>query len=254
MTDATDHYERLLADHYTWMFGVSTDEKAAEQRDLLARLGAGASGRTVGPGATGRALAVDLGAGSGFQSIALADLGYRRVLAIDTSPKLLQELKTNVGTRPVEAIEADMLDLAKYVAPGAADIIVCMGDTLTHLPARDQVRHLFTAISTALRPGGRFILTYRDLSTELKGVDRFIPVRSTPDKIMTCFLEYLPDTVLVHDLIHIREDHGWKLLKSSYPKLRLSAEGVRRDLESCGLQVGSHETVRGMTILAALKP
>jgi SAM-dependent methyltransferase len=250
MSDATDHYERLLADHYTWMFGSAVHEKAAEQRELLARLGVGGGGD----------LAVDLGAGSGFQTLALADLGYRRVIAIDTSRKLLEELRTNVAGRPagaahsiVQAVEADMLDLPRHVSPGTADVIVCMGDTLTHLPAREHVTHLFTAVSASLRRGGRFVLSYRDLSSELLGPDRFIPVRSTTDKIMTCFLEYLPGRVMVHDLIHLREDSGWKLLKSCYPKLRLPVNEIRRDLENSGLHLESQETIRGMAFLAAQK-
>lgn len=58
-----------------------------------------------------------------------------------------------------------------------------MGDTLTHLPARELVPRLFAEAFRALR-------TFRDLSSELCGVDRFILVRNTADKIMTCFLEY----------------------------------------------------------------
>jgi len=46
--------------------------------------------------------------------------------------------------------------------------------------------------------------TYRDLTKELEGLDRFIPVRSD-DKIMTCFLEYeSAESVAVHDLIYTR--------------------------------------------------
>jgi hypothetical protein len=240
MSTVTDHYERLLAEHYSWMFGVSAAVKAAEQRDLLTRVGVGAG-----------ELAVDLGAGSGFQSMALADMGFKRVLAIDTSATLLEELRSNCGKRPVESIQDDMMHIARHVDPGAADVFVCMGDTLTHLPAKDAVSQLFGAVSVALRSGGLFVMTFRDLSAELHGVDRFIPVRSTPDKIMTCFLEYNADIVMVHDLIHVREGESWKLLKSSYPKLRLPPNEVRLNLEEVGFQVYSQEVVRGMSVIAA---
>lgn len=243
MSNVTEHYEQLLADHYTWMFGGSMHEKAAEQRELLVRLGMKREGE----------LAVDLGAGPGFQTLALANLGFSRVIAIDTSRKLLNELRAHVLGRPVEALEADMMDLAQQVAPGTADVIVCMGDTLTHLPSRDLIPRLFAAVSSSLRAGGLFVLSYRDLSTELLGLERFIPVRSTADKIMTCFLEYFPDKVMVHDLIQVREGNGWQLLKSCYPKLRLPVDEIRRDLENSGLQIESEETLRGMSLLAARK-
>lgn len=240
MSNVIDHYESLLAEHYTWMFGVSRSFKAAEQREILTRLNL-----------AGGELAVDLGAGSGFQSIALADVGFKRVLAIDTSARLLQELRTNCGQRPVEAIEDDMMHISQHVAPGTADAVVCMGDTLPHLPARELIPRLFSDLFHALRPGGQVVLSFRDLSVELHGVDRFIPVRSTADKIMTCFLEYGPESVLVHDFIHLREGESWKLLKSCYPKLRLSVDEVHRSLESEGFEVYAQETVRGMSVLAA---
>jgi SAM-dependent methyltransferase len=240
MSNATDHYERLLAEHYSWMFGVSPSVKAAEQRELLTRLNV----------ARGE-LAVDLGAGSGFQSMALADMGFKRVVALDTSAKLLQELRVNCGNRPVEPIENDMMHILQFVPPGTADVVVCMGDTLPHLSARELIPRLFSEVFRALRPGGQFVLSYRDLSSELRGIDRFIPVRGAADKIMTCFLEYGPDVVMVHDLIHIREGDSWKLLKSSYPKLRIPTDETSRNLEGVGFEVYAQEIVRGMSVLAA---
>jgi SAM-dependent methyltransferase len=240
MSNATEHYEHLLAEHYGWMFGVPAPVKAAEQRELLTRLNV----------ARGE-LAVDLGAGSGFQSMALADMGFKRIVAIDTSAKLLRELRFNCGDRPVEPIENDMMQISQHVAHGTVDVVVCMGDTLPHLPARELVPRLFAEVFRALRPGGQFVLSFRDLAAELRGIDRFISVRSAADKIMTCFLEYGPGVVMVHDLIHVREGDSWKLLKSSYPKLRLPLDEVRRHLAGEGFEVYAQEVVRGMSVLAA---
>jgi hypothetical protein len=58
---AQEHYENLLADHYEWMFGLPFEAKVAEQKAILDEFG--------GPDVSG-GLAVDLGCGSGFQSIA----------------------------------------------------------------------------------------------------------------------------------------------------------------------------------------
>ncbi|HEY6925557.1 MAG TPA: class I SAM-dependent methyltransferase [Steroidobacteraceae bacterium] len=246
MTSVAEHYDGLLAEHYSWMFGVPPIAKAGEQRELLERLHIVAG-----------ELGVDLGAGSGFQSMALADLGFKRVLAIDTSNRLLKELRSNCGSRPVTAIEDDMLHILQHVAPGTADVVVCMGDTLTHLPQRESVPQLFAAVSTALSSNGRFVVTYRDLSTELQGVDRFIPVRSTAEKIMTCFLEYHPGLVMVHDLIHTRsgetQSTAWQLAKSCYPKLRLAVDDICRELSQAGLRVEARENIRGLSVLGAQK-
>jgi hypothetical protein len=38
---------------------------------------------------------------------------------------------------------------------------------------------------------------------------------------LTCFLEYLPSTVNVHDIVYTRDANGWRMKKSAYAKLRL---------------------------------
>ena len=57
----------------------------------------------------------------------------------------------------------------------------------------------------------------------LTGTARFLPVRADDQRILTCFLEYGPSHVTVHDLLHEREAGGaWRLQTSAYRKLRLS--------------------------------
>jgi len=94
-----------------------------------------------------------------------------------------------------------------------------MGDTLTHLPLRDAVTSLFVDIVDALAPGGIFVRTFRDYVTEVpEGPARFFPVKSDAERVMTCFLEYGQDTVLVHDILQTRTASGWEMSVSAYPQ------------------------------------
>ncbi len=249
MPTPEEHYRNLLAAHYSWMFGLSFDEKVAEQRALIEPL------LTRQP----RGQAVDLGSGPGFQSFALAQLGFGPIYAIDTSHELLAELE---GRRqkspelPIHTRAADMLTLRNLVVPGSLAVAVCMGDTLTHLPSLEDVRHLFSAVATALIPRGLFILTWRDLTPELTGTDRFIPVRSSEGKIMTCFLEYTsPTTAHVHDLVYTRDPGGrsWTLTKSSYSKLRLPPARMATELTVAGLTVDPLGTAGRLSLAVAHK-
>jgi len=192
MNDAVRHYDELLAEHYSWMVGVPFEQKAAEQKALLTELGF-----TQGQYGT----AIDLGAGPGYQSAALADLGFSPVIAIDTSKKLLDELSAQKGPRAIECLHGDVRHVSRYAAGESAEAIVCMGDVLTHLERHEDVSALLGDCYAALKPKGRLVLTFRDLSQELAGLDRFIPVQSDADRVMVCVLEYEPETVLVHDLI-----------------------------------------------------
>ncbi|NUW39288.1 class I SAM-dependent methyltransferase [Nonomuraea rhodomycinica] len=249
MTEAIDHYDRLLARHYTWMLGGDLAALAAEQADLLRDAGAA----PAGPGAT----AVDLGCGPGSQSLALARLGYSTVLAVDTSKALLDELLTAAGGDPaIRTVQADIRTvLPRITPPGGADLVVCMGDTLTHLPGKDEVTALIGDIARALAEGGTLVVTYRDLSRPLTGTDRFILVRGSADRLLTCFLDYRDDdVVVVHDLLYTRSGDTWSRQAGSYPKLRLGAGWLAERCAAAGLTVRRDELgPRGMRLLTAVK-
>ena len=249
MSTVNEHYEQLLSEHYTWMFGTPFEERVNEQKDFLAR--------TMGTlkGTAEASLAVDLGCGPGFQTIALAQLGFSPVIAIDTSSELLDELRSHVNGLPVRIEKSDLRDLAAIVQTGQATVIVCMGDTLTHLPDKSDVSALFRGVFDRLRLGGMFVITYRDLTTELHGTDRFIHVRSDDYKIMTCFMEFEnAESVVVHDLVYVRQATGWSLNKSSYRKLRLGVDWIRQELSNAGFTVISQDSSGRLIGLAAVKP
>jgi len=248
MSTVTEHYETLLAHHYSWMFNQSFEEKVTEQRKIL---------EEILPLQTkaDRHLAIDLGSGPGFQSVALAELGFSQILAVDTSETLLKELATHRNNHPIQTLHADIRDLPTIAASQQANVILCMGDTLTHLPSKADVEELFRNSYNALASHGTLILTFRDLTTDLHGLDRFLPIRSEADKIMTCFLEFeSSDSVRVNDLIHIHQPTGWILHKSSYAKLRLSATWVAQRLLEAGFSIAAQRPAGRLHLIAATKP
>ena len=238
---AIEHYRTFLAEHYTWMSGPYAD-KVAQQHALFLRSG-------VAPLTTGKAL--DLGSGPGSQSIALAQLGFS-VVAIDANAQLLEELGQHATGLPIRTVQHDLCALATCPAlPAQIDAAVCLGDIIPHLPSTECITTLFKQVSALLVPHGQFVLSFRDLSEERYGLDRFLPIRSDSERIMMCFLEYEPDTVVVHDLIYIRQGEGWDLRKSCYRKLRLSVSWVVSQLEAQGFQLLSKEQTAGVWILVA---
>ncbi|MBB2166611.1 class I SAM-dependent methyltransferase [Gluconacetobacter sp. 1b LMG 1731] len=244
MSEAKRHYDRLLAAHYSWMSGAPLEKKVAEQRGLLTDLGLNG-----GP----KGIAVDLGCGPGYQSFALIDMGYNAVIAVDTSADLLAELKKARTDSQVKTVLADLRDFPMLVEQDSADAIVCMGDTLTHLDERSDVSKLYRDAYAALAPGGRFVLTFRDLSQELTGLDRFLSVRADDQRVMTCVLEYEPECVIVNDLIHVREESGWIFQKSRYRKLRLSPSEQVAELKRIGFTIDHDRPIDRMHAISARK-
>lgn len=241
MATVQEHYQNLLAEHYTWMLGDFAARCDEAQQFLEAH-------DLRGPG-----LAVDLGAGSGLHSLALARPGYR-VVALDTSAPLLAELQGHAAGLGVTTVCADLLAFPAH-CPAQPDVVVCMGDTLSHLDSPRDVVRLAKLAAAALAPGGALVLTFRNLGLELTDTDRIVPVRAGEDRIFTCFLEYLPGRVRVHDVVYSRRaaDQAWTLQKSSYLKLRLTPGQVSQWLVEAGLLVVHASSLRGLVELVAVK-
>jgi len=242
MVSVEEHYDNLLAAYYSWMSG-GFDLKIEEYRTFF---------RNHGIRPTGSGVAVDFGAGSGFQSIPLAEAGFR-VIALDTSRQLLAELKEKAKKLPIETIQDSILNFASH-SPAEIEIGVCMGDTLTHLQSLEQVQQLLEKTYPALAQNGNLILSFRDLTHELSGLDRFIPVRSDANRIFTCFLEYEPQHVVVHDIVYEKINDQWKMKKNAFRKLRISPQWVNDILVMLGYEVATFDVHQGIVTLIARKP
>jgi SAM-dependent methyltransferase len=196
-------------------------------------------------------LAVDLGAGFGLHSLPLAELGYR-VMALDRCRPLLDELARRAVDKSIDVVDSDLTAFGNYVT-GRADLILCMGDTLTHLPTLGAVVELLREVGARLANGGRFVVTFRDYSRPLSGDSRFIPVRSTATQILTCFLEFHSDHVDVHDVLHRLVDGQWRLDVSHYPKLRLNPDWLVAQLAGLGFHAATGKLPNGMISVVATR-
>ncbi|MEQ9563217.1 MAG: class I SAM-dependent methyltransferase, partial [Woeseiaceae bacterium] len=146
------HYDELLGPVYSWIVGdfeTAYKKSAALFADL-----------DIKP--RQNAAAVDLGCGSGSQALALADAGFR-VTAIDFCEQLLTELKLHAGEQSIRAINDDILNFPHHLEE-PPELVVCMGDTLVHLPSEQAVDDLLSRIAKQLLPGGTFIASMRDYS------------------------------------------------------------------------------------------
>ena len=203
----------------------------------------------VSPRSGGKAL--DLGCGSGFQSMALAELGFA-VLGVDTNSVLLEELRSRAGGRDIRVVLGDIRDPGVYAAEGPFEVAVCMGDTLTHLATPGEVEALVGDVRGAMEEGGTLIFEFRDYTAELKGADRAIPVRMEDDRIMVTFLEYETNHVNVHDIVFEKGEHGWEAKKSAYQKRRLGSEEVASFLEQAGFRIVTRREDGGFVKIVTL--
>jgi 2-polyprenyl-3-methyl-5-hydroxy-6-metoxy-1,4-benzoquinol methylase len=239
MTTVAEHYATHLAPVYVWMAGgveAALQAGAAEIEALKL------------PYADG-AVVIDLGAGFGMHSIPLARKGAQ-VTAIDTSAELLQTLAELGEGLSIKTVDDDLLAFRSHMTQEPSAIL-CMGDTICHLPEIGAVESLVRNAAAALPSGGLFVVSFRDYSVPLVGDQRFIHVRSDDTRILTCFLEYEPEAVVVHDILHERTSQGWQTRVSHYRKLRLSPERLIAILHSSGFRAHGEGGIRGMVRLVA---
>ena len=238
---AKEHYDTHLADFYSWMAG-DFETKEKDFRNFL-------KDNAIIPLSTKKA--IDLGAGHGLQSVPLAKLGFN-VTAVDFNKQLLAELKINARGLNIEILNDDIKKLKQF-ADTEIELIICCGDTLSHLDNKEEINNLITDISTILKTGGKTVLSFRDYSTELTGDSRFIPVKSDDTRILTCVLDYENEVVRVTDLLHEKIETGWKQKVSSYHKVRISTNEIVAILEANGMKIQLNRVINRMSTIIAVK-
>jgi len=238
-----NHYDSFLGPVYSWILGDFINAYG-DNVELFEQLGLTAKSGSV---------AIDLGCGPGCQSVPLAERGYD-VIAIDFCSELLLELGQHAAALPIKTVCADILDFPSQISE-PPDLIVCMGDTLVHLPDKKAVNALILDVCSELKPGGTFVYSIRDyITSELSGADRFIPIRANDEQIFTCFLDYKENVVHVHDVLYKKEHGTWKMGISDYLKLRLDCREINLELGRNGLDVGTTMNRNGMLVTVATKP
>jgi 2-polyprenyl-3-methyl-5-hydroxy-6-metoxy-1,4-benzoquinol methylase len=240
MNTTVAHYDTHLGPVYAWMLGNPQAALARSSAEL----------EDMGLPSSSNLKALDLGAGLGLHSLALARRGFS-VTAIDSCGILLDELRAQAAGMSINAIQGDMQEF-RSLAPDPCDVIICMGDTLTHLPSFAAVDSLLSSVAVALSARGMFAATFRDYASKtLTGGERYILVKRDANRILTCFLEYGTDRVTVHDLLTQREDDRWIQRESSYAKLRLAPDRVLAKLEALGLSARRETAPSGMVRIIA---
>ncbi len=99
---------------------------------------------------------LDIACGSGIQIVELAKLGFK-VAGLDSSPKMIEELKRNMRTKP-NFIAAYREDMSSFTLPRKFDSCICMLNSLEILIKNKQFISHFESVAKCLKPGGVYII------------------------------------------------------------------------------------------------
>jgi len=98
---------------------------------------------------------LDVACGTGQHSVALYEMGYRKIEAIDLEPESIKQAKSKVIE--INFITGSMLDLKKYYT-GSFSLIFCIGNSIAHLTSANEVRMFLNDAFSLLFTGGVLIL------------------------------------------------------------------------------------------------
>jgi SAM-dependent methyltransferase len=242
---AHEHYESHLGVFYSWMSG-NFSTAVEEGRAFF-------SSHDIRP-ANHNDIALDLGCGHGIFSVPLATLGYQ-VKAVDFSQRLLDELQSQSTGLDIQTYCCDIRNFECFASSNSLNLITCMTDTISHLESQNEIHSFLEKCYTSLQSGGKLVISFRDYSIPLYGVDRFIPVKSDENRILTCILDFSDTHVTVTDQLYERDGTtGWTQKISSYDKVRVTEESISGAIKSIGFTILTITTIRRMIYIIAEKP
>jgi glycine/sarcosine N-methyltransferase len=144
-TDSTRFYDALAP-----LFDVMTDweSRLATEAPFLRRELESAGAHTV----------LDAACGSGGHAVVLAGWGYM-VSAADASPVMIEMARAKAATvdREIPFAVASLAELPA-VAPGPFDAVLCLGNSLPHLPTQQDLIAALGGMWAVLAPGGLLVL------------------------------------------------------------------------------------------------
>ena len=242
MPSAEEHYETHLGPVYSWMVG---DIEAA-----LARSAVELEALHLPPRSGGTAL--DLGAGIGLHALPLAQRGYA-VTAIDSCQALLDELTMRAQDLPIKTIRADIATFGSRITE-PLDVILCMGDTLTHLPElppskRSSRKHLQHWRREECLPQ-RFATTSHPRSRRSGASSWFAATRGASSPAFSSTAQSTCGSTI---FCTSAKAERWQQRVSSYPKLRLDPQWVVAKLAALGFEVRRDPGPAAMVRIVATK-
>jgi len=156
---------------------------------------------------------LDVACSTGFHVIMFRRLGLDAV-GVDASPKMIERARANAITCgvTVEYILGDFSNLSKRFSEGF-DIVTCLGDTISHLKTKLEVKRAFQEIYKCLNPGGLFVLQNRNYDYIVKNRVRFMPPtgsrNGTEETLIFRLFDFNPKSIDFSIVKFHRHENKW---------------------------------------------
>ncbi|MDL2316936.1 class I SAM-dependent methyltransferase [Desulfovibrio sp. OttesenSCG-928-A18] len=168
--NSMDFYE-VLSRYYDGIFPVGEEDMA-----FLTRLVRG-----CGP-------ILDLGCGTGNKTefFALDAAGDNRsVTAIDSDKAMIEQARNAHARSNIRYETMDMQDIDLRLKPASFDAVLCLGNTLVHLTAQDEIRALLGKVHALLTERGRLLIQILNYDRILTREQYSLPLLESHEALFT---------------------------------------------------------------------
>jgi ubiquinone/menaquinone biosynthesis C-methylase UbiE len=154
--------------------------------------------------------AVDAGAGTGFHSILLAQLGVK-VEAVDLSPSMLERLTAHAKSYglQIRATQGGFEEIPRIIT-SPVDALFCLGNGLPHLRTEEELDAALRGFHAVLRPGGVAFLHLLNYHRILATQQRIQSVKEDEGGLYVRFYDFEEGAVRFNILRLGREGGSWK--------------------------------------------
>ena len=163
--------------------------------------------------------ALDAGAGTGFHSLLLAQLGAH-MTAMDVSSKMLEHVKAHAKDLhiKIDLVESNFQDMPHRVNK-KFDAVLCMGNSLPHLLTYQELAQSLKNFSSVLRPGGILFLQLLNYARILTSRERVQSVKEARGMTFVRFYEF-HEKFVVFNILRLKKEEGRLVHKLDSVKLR----------------------------------
>jgi len=156
---------------------------------------------------------LDVACGTGWHAIALSQRGYE-VVGADISTRMIELARQNAARQgvPVRFVQAGFGQLSGQVDKGF-DGLICMGNSLPHVPDAEALRETLVDFAAVLRPGGVLIIQQRNFDQVWSQHQRFMPLQTRDEGdeewIFFRFYDFGEESITFNMVTLRREGRRW---------------------------------------------
>ena len=184
---------------------------------------------------------LDAACGTGQHALALAALGYNAAGA-DLSPGMIERARQNAAERELQVRfeVAGFGELGETFRRGSFDSLLCLGNSLPHVPDQKELAIALLDFASVLKPGGLLLVQNRNFDQVLKQQARWMEPQGARESerewLFLRFYDFLDDGTIDFNILRLQRKIGtaWQMQVTQTRLLPLTQAELQDALLTAG--------------------